>query len=153
MAILLGGRGAELLVFNEFSTGAADDLVKVTNIAEALVTKYGMSPTIGMVVYEQQLSPFLESPLQGHEIRHYSEDTAHLIDLEIKNVIDVAKKITEKILQQNRAVLEEGAQQLLEKETLSEADLKTLFKKLVPTEISINALWKPALPARPPAEI
>lgn len=153
MAVLLGGRGAELLVFNEFSTGAADDLVKVTNIAEALVTKYGMSPTVGMVVYEQQLSPFLESPLQGHEIRHYSEDTAHLIDLEIKNVIEVAKKITEKILQQNRAVLEEGAQQLLEKETLSEADLKNLFKKLVPTEISINALWKPTPPTTPPAEV
>jgi len=130
MAVLLGGRAAELLVFNEFSTGAADDLVKVTNIAEALVTKYGMSPTIGTVVYEQQLSPFLENPLQGHELRHYSEQTAHLIDMEIKNVIEVAMRMTEKILSQNRDVLEAGAQLLLEKETLIETDLKTLFLKL-----------------------
>jgi cell division protease FtsH len=153
MAVLLGGRGAELLIFNEFSTGAADDLVKVTNIAEALVTKYGMSPSVGMVVYEQQLSPFLEGPLQGHEVRHYSEDTAHLIDMEIKNVIDIAKKITEKILQQNREVLEEGAQLLLEKETLSENDLKDLFKKLTPADISISALWKPPLARGPHVEI
>jgi len=132
MAVLLGGRGAEMLVFNEFSTGAADDLVKVTNIAEALVTKYGMSPTIGMVVYEQQLSPFLESPLQGHEVRHFSEDTAHLIDLEIKKVIEIAMRLTDSILLKNRDVLETGAQQLLEKETLSENDLKALFVKLIP---------------------
>lgn len=142
MAVLLGGRGAEILIFNEFSTGAADDLVKITNIAEALVTKYGMSPSIGMVVYEQQLSPFLESPLQGHEIRHYSEDTAHLIDMEIKNVIEVAMKITDQILRQNRDILEAGAQLLLEKETLTENDLKSLFVKLVPAEISINSLWR-----------
>lgn len=146
MAVLLGGRGAELLVFNEFSTGAADDLVKVTNIAEALVTKYGMSPTIGMVVYEQQMSPFLESPLQGHEIRNYSEDTAHLIDLEIKKVIDMAIQMTKKILSQNRAVLEEGAQLLLEKETLSEGDLKLLFNKLVPAKVSVQALGSESQP-------
>lgn len=153
MAVLLGGRGAEMLVFNEFSTGAADDLVKVTNIAEALVTKYGMSPSVGMVVYEQQLSPFLESPLQGHEIRHYSEDTAHLIDLEIKNVIEIARTMTEIILSKNRDVLETGAQLLLEKETLSEADLKNLFMNLKPADISINALWKPMQARRPSAEV
>lgn len=151
MAVLLGGRGAEMLVFNEFSTGAADDLVKITNIAEALVTKYGMSPSIGMVVYEQQLSPFLESPLQGHEIRHYSEDTAHLIDMEIKNVIEVAMKITDTILRKNRDVLEAGAQLLLEKETLTESDLKSLFVKLIPAEISINSLWKPPKEMSPEA--
>lgn len=153
MAVLLGGRGAEMLVFNEFSTGAADDLVKVTNIAEALVTKYGMSPSIGTVVYEQQLSPFLESPLQGHEIRHYSEDTAHLIDMEIKNVIEVAKKMTEIVLSQNREVLEVGAQLLLEKETLSETDLKTIFMKLKTADISVNSLWKSPLVQQVPADI
>lgn len=130
MAVLLGGRCAEILIFDQLSTGAADDLVKVTNIAEALVTKYGMSSAVGMVVFEQQLSPFLEGAYQNMETRHHSEETAKLIDREIKSVIENAMSIARDILDHNRALLEEGAQRLLETETLNETDLRSLFSKI-----------------------
>ncbi|HEY8270225.1 MAG TPA: ATP-dependent zinc metalloprotease FtsH [Pseudobdellovibrionaceae bacterium] len=131
MAVLLGGRAAEMLVFNELSTGAANDLVQVTNIAEALVSQYGMSNALGTVVFDRHMSPFLQGPFPDYEPRHYSEETANLIDREIKNVIEEALLKAKIILQQNRHVLEAGAQLLLEKETLSENELKTLFLQIV----------------------
>ncbi|WP_413291590.1 ATP-dependent zinc metalloprotease FtsH [Bdellovibrio sp. HCB337] len=133
MAVLLGGRVAESLVFHEISTGAADDLVKVTNIAEAIVTKYGMSPMVGPIVFEQQISPFLEGPYQNIERHIRSEATAKLIDSEIKNLVEDAQKKTKHTLMANRHILEEGAKLLLEKETLTDVEFKPLFEKIVMT--------------------
>ncbi len=130
MSILLGGRAAEILIFNELSTGAADDLVRVANIADALVSKYGMSPAVGTIVFDRQSSPFLQGSLPNYEQRQYSEETASLIDREIKSVVEESMGRAKKILLRNRHVLEEGAQLLLEKETLSENELKTLFLKI-----------------------
>lgn len=138
MSVLLGGRAAEMLVFNELTTGAADDLVRVTNIAEALVSQYGMSSALGTMVFERQSSPFLQGPLPNFEKRQYSEETAQLIDREIKDVIEESLKKAKIILLHNRQVLETGAQLLLEKETLSENELKTLFIKI----ISIDSMEK-----------
>lgn len=130
MAVLLGGRAAEMMVFNEISTGAANDLVQVTNIAEALVSQYGMSEAVGTVVFERQISPFLQGSLPNHETRQYSQETANLIDQEIRRVIEQALRQAKNILLHNRHVLEAGAQLLLEKETLSENELKTLFLQI-----------------------
>ncbi|MDG0817401.1 ATP-dependent zinc metalloprotease FtsH [Bdellovibrio svalbardensis] len=134
MAVLMGGRVAESLIFDEISTGAADDLVKVTNIAEALVTKYGMSRSVGNVIFEQQGATFLEGSFPNVTHRDRSEESAKLIDSEIKRVIEEATTKTRKILEANRGILEKGAQLLLEKETLLEADIKTLIKDLVVEE-------------------
>lgn len=134
MAVLMGGRIAESIVFGEISTGAADDLVKVTNIAEALVTKYGMSSVIGSVVFEQQPVAFLEGPYATTRQREHSEESAKLIDAEIKRVIEEASKLTRKILLANRAILDSGAALLLEKETILERDLKILLENVVEVE-------------------
>lgn len=130
IAVLLGGRVAELLVFNEISTGASDDLVKVTNIAEAIVTKYGMSKTMGPVVFEEERNQFLQGVFPSNEQRPRSEETSKMIDSEIKIIIEEAFQTTKNILQANRDILEEGAKLLLEKETLGEEDIKKIISKV-----------------------
>ena len=130
MSVLLGGRISESIIFGEISTGAADDLVKVTNIAEALVTKYGMSPKLGNVVFEEKQNTFLEGTYQALPHRERSEDSARAIDEEIRRVIDEAAKTTRSILETNRDLLEEGARLLLERETLLEADVLALAGRL-----------------------
>lgn len=139
MSVLMGGRMAEDLVFDEISTGAADDLVKVTNIAEALVTRYGMSKTIGNMVFELPTATFLEGAVLNNPQRLHSEDSARTIDQEIKQIIEEAATQARHLLETHREVLEAGARLLLEKETLSESDLKDLFKtqttKKVPGDI------------------
>ncbi len=130
ISILLGGRMAEEIIFGEISTGAADDLVKVTNIAEALVTRYGMSPALGNIVFEQPQSTFLESPFYQNISRNKSEQSATLIDSEIRKVIEQSTRVSREILLQNRDILEHGAQTLIEKETLIESELKELMINL-----------------------
>jgi cell division protease FtsH len=132
MAVLLGGREAESLIFDEISTGASDDLVKVSNIAEALVTKYGMSDALGNVVFEMRPATFLETPYGGNSSREMSEESARLIDNEINKVIEEATELSRSILDNHRAVLEKGALLLLEKETLSEAEIKSLMVAVFP---------------------
>ncbi|MBV2167755.1 MAG: ATP-dependent zinc metalloprotease FtsH [Bdellovibrio sp.] len=131
MSVLLGGRVAESLVFGEISTGAADDLVKVSNIAEALVTRYGMSSALGNRVFEQQQSPFLEGAYPSYPHREYSEESSRIIDTEIKKMIEEATLTTKRILEANRSLLEKGAELLLEKETLAENEIKDLIQGLV----------------------
>jgi cell division protease FtsH len=146
MSVLLGGRAAEMLIFNELTTGAADDLVRVTNIAESLVSKYGMSSTIGTIAFERESSPFLQGPLPSFEQRHYSEETASMIDREIKKVIEEALHRTKMILARNRHILEEGAQLLLEKESLSEGELKTLFQKISSIDTATGPIFEDTPP-------
>jgi cell division protease FtsH len=126
MAVLLGGRAAEHLVFEHFSTGASDDLAKATGIARSMATQYGMFPELGHVSYEQRESTYL---MPGMPSSHptYSESTAHEIDAAVKQAVDAAFRTARQLLSLNRAVLERGAEQLLEKETLDEAQLTELF--------------------------
>ena len=129
MAVLLGGRAAEHIIFNENSTGAADDLVKVTDVARSIVTRYGMSAELGQVVYEKASHSFLGGPEQGPMApaeREYSEATAREIDSAVKSIVEAAFRRTVNLLRAQREVLERGARLLLQKETLDEADLLAL---------------------------
>jgi cell division protease FtsH len=125
MAVLLGGRAAEEVVFAHLSTGAADDLAKVTDIARSMVMRYGMVKTLGHVAYEEERAPFLGGPLpQGH--REYSEETAREIDVAVRDIVKSAYEKALSILSREKKLLESWAQKLLEKETLVEAELAEL---------------------------
>jgi cell division protease FtsH len=127
MAVLLGGRAAERLVFDELSTGAADDLAKVTDIARSIVTQYGMDEKLGNVVFERQRSAFLgpSVPEPWFE-RNFSEETAREIDCAVRGLVKDAFEKAGQILQQRRRALERGAQSLLEKETLTESEINDI---------------------------
>ncbi|HEY8874738.1 MAG TPA: ATP-dependent zinc metalloprotease FtsH, partial [Stellaceae bacterium] len=128
MAVLLGGRAAEHIVFGELSTGASDDLVKVSDIARSIVTRYGMTEELGQVVYEKSPQSFLGGQPQQmpYYERSYSEATAREIDAAVKAIVDEAFRRTVTLLRAQRDTLERGARLLLEHETLDEADLAAL---------------------------
>jgi cell division protease FtsH len=128
MCVLLGGRAAEQLVFDHLSTGAADDLAKVTDIARGMVMRYGMEPTVGPVTYDTDRPSFLNenSLMPSGRERRYSDETAHTIDQAVQRIIEQALARTLDVLRRQRAVLERGAALLLQKETLDEAELRTL---------------------------
>jgi cell division protease FtsH len=128
MAVLLGGRASEHIVFGHLSTGAADDLSKVTEIARNMVMRYGMDEKLGHVAYESERGSFLGEPaamMQPRE-RRYSDATARIIDEEVLKLVDTAFQRTVAILGRRRATLERGAQLLLQKETLGPDDLGAL---------------------------
>jgi len=127
MTVLLGGRAAEHLVFGHLSTGAADDLSKATNIARSMVTRYGMGGTLGPVTYESEPNGFL-GPLGGSR-RLYAEETAREIDVAVREIVQGAFDRARGILVRNRALLDEGARQLLARETLADAELAALLGK------------------------
>jgi cell division protease FtsH len=123
MAVLLGG-AAELIVFGHLSTGAADDLRRVTDIARSMVTRYRMTTRLGSVAYERDTQgPDL--PLAPRE-RDFGEETGNAIDNEVKEIVDGALERTVQLLQDRRAILERTARRLLEKETLDEHELLDL---------------------------
>src|SRR3954471_15755475 len=125
MAVLLGGRAAEEVVFDHLSTGAANDLAKVTEIARSMVMRYGMVKSLGHVAYEEERPPFLGGPLpRGH--REYSEATAREIDVAVRQIVDGTYDKAISILRRERALLERWALKLLDKETLVERDLEDL---------------------------
>jgi cell division protease FtsH len=130
MAVLLGGRASEQLVFDHLSTGAADDLAKVTDIARSMVTRYGMVPELGHVSYESEPSAFLGEGASPFRTRNYSDDTAREIDTAVRAMVQSAFDKALAILREERDTLEEGARQLLEKETLGEAELQALYDEI-----------------------
>ena len=135
MAVLLGGRAAERLIFDELSTGAADDLAKATDIARSMVTRFGMDEGLGQVALDEAPSSFLGGPAQQFGMtRRYSEQTAHEIDEAVRRLVEQAFASATDILRQRRAVLERMAQRLLETETLTGADLKALMGGETPRE-------------------
>jgi cell division protease FtsH len=125
MAVLLGGRAAEEVVFGHLSTGAADDLAKVTDIARSMVMRYGMVKTLGHVAYEEERSRFLINP-GFQKPREYSEETAREIDVAVRDIVKSAHEKALGILSREKATLERWAQKLLEKETLVEVELAEL---------------------------
>ncbi|MGH6953240.1 MAG: ATP-dependent zinc metalloprotease FtsH, partial [Alphaproteobacteria bacterium] len=127
MAVLLGGRAAETIVFGNLSTGAADDLAKVTDIARSMVTRFGMVEKLGQVTYENEPRRFLDFPtMPSFEQRQYSEETAREIDCAVREIIAAAFDKATGVLKRKREVLERAAQVLLEKETLNEPELRAL---------------------------
>jgi cell division protease FtsH len=128
MAVLLGGRAAEKIVFGHLSTGAADDLAKVTDIARAMVMRYGMSEKLGHVALEKDQRSFLTPNQMAAypQPRDYGEATADAIDGEVRAIVDVAFERTIHLLEARRDLLERTARRLLETETLDEAELAAL---------------------------
>ncbi|MFO0997295.1 MAG: ATP-dependent zinc metalloprotease FtsH [Alphaproteobacteria bacterium] len=139
MAVLLGGRAAETLVFEELSTGAADDLAKVTDIARNMVTRFGMVESLGQVTYEGEAQPFLGEIATPWRPRQYSEDTAREIDLAVRSLVDGAFGRSRAILAANRDLLDRAAKLLLQRESLAEDDLKAFQPVLPPAETGLRA--------------
>jgi len=132
VAVLLGGRAAEALVFGEYSTGAADDLAKATDIARSMAARYGMDETLGQATYAEEIPRFLEgAQVMAPPPRALSEETMQGIDRAVRDVIGAAFDRATAILERHRAVLDKTAAILLEKETLHEDDLAPLAEKFI----------------------
>ena len=124
--MLLGGRVAEELVFGDVSTGAQDDLRKITDMARAMVTTYGMSDEVGLLAYDQPPSPFLTGVAPASP-QAYSEETARTIDAEVRAIVDQAHAQVRQILGEKKALLERLARRLLEQEVLEGDELRDLL--------------------------
>jgi cell division protease FtsH len=126
MAVLMGGRASEEIVFGEISTGAADDLDRATDIARQMVTRFGMAETLGQRVYEPQRQAFLGEAMIGSKPKDYSDETNREIDVAVRKLIDEAYEKAKATLNACRKELEEGTALLLEKETITPDDFPPL---------------------------
>ena len=125
LVVLMAGRAAEQLVFEELSTGTADDLAKATDIARSMVTRYGMDKDLGHATYEEERPSLLGMPYMG-ESQNFSEDTAKQIDESVREIINGAFERALSKLTEYQTTLQAGAQKLLLQETLDEDDLAEL---------------------------
>jgi cell division protease FtsH len=128
IAVLMGGRASEKLVFDHFSTGAADDLAKATDIARSMVMRFGMDERLGSVSYDTGGPNFLGQQQGGQSYleRRYSEDTAMHIDQAVKDITGGLFQRALNILHENRGILDKCAHTLLSKETLTENEIRLL---------------------------
>ncbi len=129
LCVLLGGRVAEEIVFEEISTGAQNDLARATDIAKSMVKEYGMSEKLGHMTFEKERRPlFLDiAPSLGG--KDYSEATAKEIDGEVKRIIEESYTRVKNLLTEKRAVMERVARTLLDKESIDGEELRTLLKE------------------------
>ncbi|OGP95791.1 MAG: cell division protein FtsH [Deltaproteobacteria bacterium RBG_16_55_12] len=127
VSVLLGGRVAEEMVFGDVSSGAQNDLQRATEIARTMVTQFGMSEKLGLVSLEGPRTP-LFLPIPTHAPKEYSEETARLIDEEVKKIISQAHAKAREILGSHRSALEELAKLLLEKEVVERPELQAILK-------------------------
>ena len=127
LAVLLGGRTAEEIALGEISTGAQNDLLRATDIARAMVTEWGMSDALGAINYDgHKRNKFLDMAL-GPERGAYAEDTARLIDAEVKRIMTEAHAEARRILSGHRDDLERVTRRLLELEVMEGDDLRSLL--------------------------
>jgi len=131
LAVLLGGRVAEELVFGEISTGAQNDLQRATDIARSMVVEYGMSERLGLVSYERERRPMF-LPESFNASKTYSEEKAAQIDEEISRVIGEAHQRVQLILSERRNILDNLARLLLEKEMVQGEELRKMLGKSDP---------------------
>jgi len=129
MAMLLGGRTAEEIVFGEITTGASDDIERCTDIARGMVTQYGMSDRLGPQQLGKQRGEVFLGRDYGHEA-DYSSEVASVVDAEVRRMIDTAHDRARAILTTHRDTLDELARRLVEKETLEDAELAEVFGPL-----------------------
>ncbi len=143
LAVLLGGRVAEELAFNEISTGAQNDLQRATDIARAMVTEYGMSDRLGLVSYERQRQPMFlpESFSPG---KNYSETKAAEIDEEVTRFIEEAHQRVRNILSGRRTILDDLAHLLSQKESVQGDELRKMLSAAPPVmaDSSISAFHR-----------
>ncbi len=127
IAVALGGRAAEEIEFKDISTGAHNDLSRATDIARSMVKEYGMSPELGHIYFEKerQRQPFHDIGLPS--AKDYSEQTAEVIDREIKAILDSQYEVAKEILTKNKKVLDEGAALVLKEENIAGDRLKKLL--------------------------
>jgi len=127
LAVLLAGRVAELLVFRETSTGAQNDLLRATDIARAMVMEFGMSDSVGPVNHEgRRRNTFIDAPTVP-ERGAYGEDTAGLIDAEVKRFVVMGESAAKRVLEERRESLDELAERLLEKEVVEGEELRVML--------------------------
>ena len=131
IAVLLGGRAAEKLVFGELSTGAADDLARATDIARDMITRFGMDEGLGYIAFEAQRPRFLDTPELAHGGCRVAESTQARIDQAIRDIVMGVFERAYRILDIYRAVLERCARELLAREALDESDIRQLTQGLV----------------------
>ncbi|MEO1179936.1 MAG: ATP-dependent zinc metalloprotease FtsH3, partial [Cyanobacteria bacterium J06636_28] len=128
MAVALGGRLAEEIIFGdeEVTTGASNDLQQVARVARQMVTRFGMSEKLGPVALgRQQGNPFLGRDIATE--RDFSEETAAVIDAEVRDLVDVAYSRAKQVLVENRNVLDQLADMLVDKETVDSDELQRLL--------------------------
>ena len=127
LAVMMGGRSAEEIIFNEITTGASNDIERATSIARKMVCEWGMSDKLGPMSFGKKNEEiFLGREIQSH--RDYSEKTAQEIDSEVVRIIKNAQKDSRKILEEKIDLLHLMASELLEHETIDEKDIKLLVK-------------------------
>ena len=127
IAILLGGRNAEELIFGEASTGAQNDLVRATDIAKSMVKSYGMSEKLGAVTLDRERQPLIMQIQAPPEKGDYSEETAREIDCEVRRIIDEQYDRVRWLLAEQKRALIEGAKVLLEREVISGSELQAIM--------------------------
>ncbi len=126
IAVLLGGRVAEELIYQEVSTGARDDLLKATDIAKNMVKAYGMSEKLGQMSFDGERQPLFLQAGQSPRGSDYSEDTAREIDCEVRRIIDTQHERVTQILNARLPLLRQAAAVLLQKETISGEELHAI---------------------------
>ena len=134
LSVLLGGRSAEEIAFNEISTGAQNDLQRATDIARAMVTEFGMSESLGAVNYDgHRHATFLENSF-ANERGNYAEETALKIDTEVKRILTEAHETARRILSEHRDTLDRLSLRLLEKEVIESDELKEIMGPIPPRD-------------------
>jgi cell division protease FtsH len=158
LAYALGGRVAEEIVFHEPTTGASNDIEKATGMARKMITEFGMSERIGAIKLGQSTGEVFLGRDMGHQ-RDYSEEVASIVDEEVRNLIEAAHDEAYQALNENRDILDKLVLELLERETLNQADLAVIFADVVkqperPTWLSSQTRVPSDLPpVLTPAEI
>ncbi len=127
IAVMLGGRAAESIVFEDVSTGAHNDLSKATQIVRSMVTEYGMGKKLGHMYLERERGKQLPD-MDLNRGNNYSEQTAQLIDTEVKEILDAQFKVAHDILTRHQKVMEEGATLVLKEEQIEGDRLKALLE-------------------------
>ena len=127
LAVLLGGRTAEEIALGEISTGAQNDLQRATDIARSMVTEWGMSDALGAINYDGAQAQPVPRHSHGPERGAYSEDTARLIDAEVKRIMTDAHDDARRILTEKRDMLEAVTRRLLEKEVMEGDELREMM--------------------------
>ena len=141
LAILLGGRAAESMIFNELTTGAGNDIEQATNIARKMVCEWGMSENLGPMTFGKKNEEiFLGREIQSH--RDYSETTARLIDDEVVKIIRKAEKSAKQILKKNDKTLHAMASALLKHETIDHDDVKKILDGKILRRRKVNGAAK-----------
>ena len=143
IATLLGGRSAEEIVFGSITTGAANDLQRATDLAERMVTTYGMSQVLGPLAYQQGQQAMFLGNEGANPRRMVSEQTAQDIDTEVKEIVETAHRQAQDIIQQNRELLETIATQLLETEVIEGDKLHSLLNQIQPVHQVLNGSATP----------